>query len=91
MAVTRQISKVEKDAGAGKTETDALESAIKFLEERVSLKEQERGRGTGREKKFSFLWPVSFSDQEQGCLHFWALSLCVLWNQQVEEMGDGHL
>ena len=25
------------------------------------------------------------------CLHFWALSLCVLWNQQVEEMGDGHL
>ena len=36
LVVTRQMSELEEDAGAGKTETDASESTRKFLEERVS-------------------------------------------------------
>ena len=36
LVVTRRISELEEDAGAGKTETDALESTRKFLEGRVS-------------------------------------------------------
>ena len=38
LAVTRWIPELEEDAGAGKSETDALESTRKFLEERVSLR-----------------------------------------------------
>ena len=38
LAVTRRIPKLEEDAGAGNTETDAPESIRKFLEERVFLR-----------------------------------------------------
>ena len=38
LAVTRWILELEEDAGAGKMETDALESTRKFLEERVFLR-----------------------------------------------------
>ena len=38
LAVTRRIPRIEEDAGAGKTETDAPESTRKFLEERVTLR-----------------------------------------------------
>ena len=48
----------------------------KFKKKRVSLRYR-------REECF-FLQTSLFSDQEQGCLHFWPLSPCVLWNLQVE-------
>ena len=50
MAVTRQISKVEKDAGAGKTDT--LESTRKYLEERVSVTYRRVDEELAGRKKF---------------------------------------
>ena len=53
LAVTRRIPELEEDAGAGNTETDALESTIKFLEERVSLRyRREDKEPAGRKKHF---------------------------------------
>ena len=50
---------LEEDAGAGNTESDALESTRKFLEERVSLRYRGKEEPAER-KKFSFRQTVSF-------------------------------
>ena len=52
MAVTRRIPVLEEDAGAGNTESDALESTRKFLEERVSLRYRREDEQPAGGKKF---------------------------------------
>ena len=89
--VTKRISELEEEDGAGNTETDAPESTRKFLEERVSMRyRREEEELAGRKKRF-FPPASEISDQEQGCLCFCALSMCVLWNQHVKETGDRDL
>ena len=61
LAVTRQIPELEEeDAGAGKTETEALESTRKFLEERVSLTYRREDEEPAGRNNVSSCWPVIF-------------------------------
>ena len=87
MAVTRLIPELKEDAGAGKTETDALESTRKFLEERVTLRYRREDEEPAGRTNLSSCQPVSFPTS----LHFWALSQGVLWNQEVGKTGYGDL
>ena len=81
-AVTRRMPDLE-DAGAGNTETDALEYTRKFLEDKVSLRyRREEEEPAGRK---TFLPTCSLVFRPGAGL------LALLWTQQVEETWDSDL
>ena len=60
LAVTRWMPELEEDAGAGKTETDALESPRKFLKVRVFLRFRREDEELVGRKNVSSSRPISF-------------------------------
>ena len=60
LALTRRIPELEEDAGAGNTETNALEPTKKFLEERVSLRYGREEEEPARRKIVSSHHPFVF-------------------------------
>ena len=84
LVVTRQIPELEEDAGAGKTETDALESTRKFLEEKVSLKFRREDEEPAGRKNVSYCRPVSFLTRTGLLTLLGLVSVCL-----VEPAGGG--
>ena len=92
--VSRRMLELEEDAGAGNTETEALESTRKFMLERESLRyRREDEVPTGR-KNISSGQPVSFPTRSRvactsGLCHSELGGTSMWWRWETETSGCG--